>query len=176
MESTQPSGPPATDLGSLVYTRKHTATAHALSAAFVFLAPTLFVSYVILFTKQNPGVEPMTLPEKLGMIAFIVALAGGAALYLLIKGLRGRKFIEVYERGVRLRPPSRNEIVFKYDQVCQLRQRIFKGALAGVEFTLNDGATYEIAVHNRQDVQILDYILARYGPIPWQPDNTFRIM
>jgi hypothetical protein len=176
MESTQTARAGDTDLGALVCIREHTATAHTVAAAFIFLAPTLFVSSVVLFVKQNPGVEPMGLPAKLGIIAFIVALAGGAALFLFVKGRKGRKSIKTYERGIRLRRPSGEEIVFKYADVRQLKQRTFKGALAGVEFTLNDGASYEIGVHGRADVKMLEYILERFGPIAWERDNSFRVM
>jgi hypothetical protein len=176
MESTRATHTGDTDLGALVYTREHTAIAHTVAAVFLFAAPTLFVSWVVLFVKQNPGVEPMSLPAKLGIIAFIVALAGGAALYLFVKGRKGRKSIETYERGIRLRRPSGEEIVFKYADVRQLRQRTFKGGLAGVEFTLNDGASYEIGVHGSEDVKMLKYILERFGPIAWERDNSFRIM
>ena len=176
MESTQSSGGRDKDLGALVYVRKHTGTGHTLAAAFISGVPTLFVSYVVLFTKQNPGVEPMSLGEKLGIIAFVAALAGGAGLFLFIKGRKGRKTIETYERGVRLRWPSRDEVVFKYADVRQIKRRTLNGALAAVEFTLSDGASYEIGVHGTADVKMLNYILDRYGPITWEPDNSFRIM
>ena len=175
MDSQQPSTPDPT-LGALLHSRTHTATAHTLAAAFIFLMPTLVLSSIILFTKQNPGVKPYTLPEKLGFVAFIVALSGGAGLFLFLKGLRGRKSIEAYEHGLRLRPPSGDPVTFRYDQVRQLRRRTFKGALAGVEFTLSDGTSHEIAVHGSADAKMLSDILARYGPIAWQPDNSFRIM
>jgi hypothetical protein len=176
MESTQATHTADTDLGALVYTREHTATAHTVGAAFIFLAATLFVSWVVLFVKQNPGVEPMSLSGKLGIMAFIVALSGGAALFLFVKGRKGRKSIQTYERGIRLRRPSGQEIVFKYADVRQLKQRTFKGGLAGVEFVLNDGASYEIGVHGTADVQMLKYVLERFGPIAWERDNSFRIM
>jgi len=176
MESTQASYDLDTSLGALVYTRKHTGAGHAAAAAFIFGLPTLFVSYVVLFEKQNPGVEPMGLSGKLAIIAITGLVAGGAGLFLFIKGRRGRKAIEAYERGVRLRWPSRDEVVFKYADVRQLKRRTLNAALAGVEFTLNDGASYEIGVHAAADVRMLNYILERYGPIAWQQDNTFRIM
>ena len=176
MDSTQTSHGGDPDLGALVLTRKHTAVGHTIGAAFIFAVPTLVLSYIVLFTKQNPGVEPMSLSEKLGMIAFIAVLAGGAGLFLFVRGRRLRKTIEAYERGIRLRLPSGDHVVFKYAEVRQLRRRIFKGGLAGVEFTLNDGASYEIGVHSTGDVQMLKYILDQYGPIEWKSDNSFGFM
>ena len=100
----------------------------------------------------------------------------GAGLFLFIKGRRQRKTIEVYEQGVRLRWPSRDAVVFKYTDGRQLQRRTFKGGLAGVTFTLADGASYEIGVHSTADVRMLNDMLEHYGPIDWQQDNSFRIM
>lgn len=176
MDSAQTARASGPDLGALVFTREHAAVGHTIGAACVFGLPTVILSSIVLFTKQNPGVTPMTLSEKLAMIGFIVALAGGAGLFLFIRGRRGRKTVEVYERGIRLRRPSGDEVVFKYADVRELRRRTIRGGLAGVEFNLNDGASYEIGVHAKADVQMLNYILAQYGPIKWQPDNRFRLM
>ncbi len=73
-------------------------------------------------------------------------------------------------------PPSKDAVVFKYTDVRQLQRRTFKGGLAGVTFTLADGATYEIGVHSTADIRMLNHILEHYGPIDWQRDNSFRIM
>lgn len=102
-----------------------------MAAVFIFGLPTLFMSYVVLFEKQNPGVEPMGLAGKLGIIAFTGVLAGGVGLFLFIKGREGRKAIEAYERGISVRLPSRGEIVFKYADVRQIERRTLNGALAG---------------------------------------------
>lgn len=176
MESTQAPEGRDTDLGELVYARKHTGTGHTLAAAFVFGVPTLFVSYVVLFVKQNPGVAPMSLAGKLGLIGFMIVLAGGAGLFLFVRGRKGRMAVETYERGVRIRMPSRGEVVFRYADVCQLKRRTLRGALAGVVFVLKDGQSYEIGVHAAGDVPMLNYILGQFGPIDWKKDNSFRIM
>jgi hypothetical protein len=167
---------PDPHLGNLLYTRKHTALSHTIGAAFILLLPTIVLSSIVLFTKQNPGVEPMSLGEKLAIIGFIVILAGAAGLYLFLKGLKGRMQIEAYDRGIRVRYPNRDDIVFTYDHVRQLKRRIFNGLLASVEFDLTDGTSHTLHVHSSADAQMLNEILARYGNIPWQPDNTFRIM
>lgn len=163
-------------LGALVHKRKHTGLGHTVGAVFIFLAPMIFVSTVVVFVKQNPGVKPMSVSEKLGIVAFVAALAGGGGLVLFIKGRKERKEVETYEYGIRLKQPSGKEVVFKYTDVRQLKRRTLNGALVAIVFVLNAEESYEIGVHGKEDVQVLNYILDRYGPVSWERDNSFRIM
>ncbi len=158
-------------LGRLLHSRRFSPIGYFLGAGFIFLAP---VGLAIYSNQSAPPNE--TLNFRITVFACLTLAGAAASAPLWIKGCRKRgAIVEAYEAGMRFIPRSGQAATFKYEQVTELRRKVFNGMLARLTLVLADGREYAIDNQGSKDAALINDVLARFGGVRWEEERGWRI-